>query len=56
MGHPLVKDIISKADEFCAFCLLEAHVKGIIEAKNNNVRQVVPITVVLLIKMVGFED
>ena len=50
---PVVLQALKNADDFCSFCLIEAHIKGIIEQKKLGVMKVRPIGVYLLYKFIG---
>jgi len=38
---------------FCAFCILETHMKGVISERDNGQKQVLPLSVILLVQKVG---
>jgi hypothetical protein len=44
----VVQAILQKPESFCSFCILESHIKGILEEKKNGNMQVTPIGIYLL--------
>lgn len=38
---------------FCCFCVLEAHVQGILGRRQGGMRQVLPLSVIMMIQRIG---
>ena len=45
---PAIKSVMEKKAPFCSFCILESHIKGIIEHKKEGILKVRPIGIYLL--------
>ena len=50
---PVIQSIMNKGSQFCSFCILESHIKSILEEKKNGNMQVRPIGIYLLFKHIG---
>lgn len=50
---PIIQDAMAAEDKFCAFCIVEAHMKGVIQEKEFGQKQVLPLSVILLVQKVG---
>ena len=44
---------MNKGSQFCSFCILESHIKSILEEKKNGNMHVRPIGIYLLFKHIG---
>ena len=45
---PAISTVMNKQSQFCSFCILESHIKGIIEEKKKGNMKVRPIGIYLL--------
>ena len=45
--------MVEYKSSFCSFCILESHIKGILEEKKNGIMKVRPIGIYLLFQHVG---
>lgn len=50
---PVIQNVMSKRSTFCSFCIMESHIKSILEAKKNGNMQVRPIGIYLLFQHIG---
>ena len=50
---PAIQAVINNRSKFCSFCILESHIKGVLEEKKNGNMQVRPIGIYLLFRHIG---
>jgi len=53
---PVIFNALQTPEKFCSFCVLEAHIKGILKLRQENVLCVRPIGIELLYKICGNGD
>ena len=46
--QPLIKNI--DIDKFCAFCLLESHIKGTVSKRTDKLKEVVPLIILVFFR------
>ena len=50
---PAIQAVLNSRSQFCSFCILESHIKGVLEHKKNGIMQVRPIGIYLLFQYIG---
>ena len=50
---PAIQAVMDSHSQFCSFCILESHIKGVLEHKKNGNMQVRPIGIYLLFMHIG---
>jgi len=45
---PAIQAVLSKTTKFCSFCIIESHIRGLLDEKKNGQMQVRPIGIYLL--------
>ena len=49
---PQVRQVLENP-HFCSFCILEAHVQGVLQKREEGVKQVLPLSVIMLVSKIG---
>ena len=49
---PQVRHVLDNP-HFCSFCILVAHVQGILQKRAEGVKQVLPLSVIMLVSKIG---